>query len=68
MFAPGTLDEEVFLWQDWAFIFKNYVGFMDPNYLSEFSWAESHDGPIKESERLRIRHRKTCGKALLSSE
>ena len=50
VFAPGTLDEEVSSWQDWAFIFKNYVGFMDPNYLSEFSWAESHDGPIKESE------------------
>ena len=50
VFAPGTLDEEVSSWQDWTFIFKNYVGFMDPNYLSEFSWAESHDGPIKESE------------------
>ena len=50
VFAPGTLDEEVSSWQDWAFIFKNYVGFMDPNYLSEFSWAESHDGPIKEIE------------------
>ena len=50
VFAPGTLDEEVSSWQDWAFIFKNYVGFMDPNYLSEFSWAESHDGPINESE------------------
>ena len=50
VFAPGTLDEEVSAWQDWAFIFKNYVGFMDPNYLSEFSWAEAHDGPIKESE------------------
>ena len=34
----------------WAFIFKNYVGFMDPNYLAEFSWAEAHDGPIKKSE------------------
>ena len=50
VFAPGTLDEEVSAWQDWAFIFKNYIGFMDPNYLSEFTWAETHDGPIKESE------------------
>ena len=31
VFAPGTLDEEVSSWQDWAFIFKNCVGFMDPN-------------------------------------
>ena len=31
VFAPGTLDEEVSSWQDWAFIFKNYIGFMDPN-------------------------------------
>ena len=46
VFAPGTLDEEVSSWQDWAFIFKNYIGFMDPNYLSEFSWAETHDGPL----------------------
>ena len=23
---------------------------MDPNYLSEFSWAETHDGPIREVE------------------
>ena len=38
MFAPGTLDEEVSSWQDWAFIFK------------EFSWAEAQHGPIKESE------------------
>ena len=50
VFAPGTLDEEVSSWQDWAFIFKNYIGFMDPNYLSEFSWAETHDGPIREDE------------------
>ena len=48
--APGTLDEEVSSWQDWAFTFKNYIGFMDPNYLSEFSWAETHDGPIREDE------------------
>ena len=50
VFAPGTLDEEVSAWQDWAFIFKNYIGFMDPNYLSEFSWAETHTGPITEDE------------------
>ena len=50
VFAPGTLDEEVSSWQDWAFIFKNYIGFMDPNYLSEFSWAETHTGPITEDE------------------
>ena len=50
VFAPGTLDEEVSSWQDWAFIFKNYIGFIDPNYLSEFSWAETHDGPIREDE------------------
>ena len=50
VFAPGTLDEEVSSWQDWAFIFKNYIGFMDPNYLSEFGWAETHDGPIREDE------------------
>ena len=48
VFAPGRLDEEVSSWPDWAFIFKNYIGLMDPNYLAEFSWAESHDGPIKE--------------------
>ena len=47
VFAPGTLDEEV---SSWAFIFKNYIGFMDPNYLAEFNWAETHDGPIKEEE------------------
>ena len=50
VFAPGTLDEEVSSWQDWAFIFKNYIGFMDPNYLAEFSWAETHTGPISEDE------------------
>ena len=50
VFAPGTLDEEVSSWADWAFIFKNYIGFMDPNYLAEFSWAKSHDGLIKEEE------------------
>ena len=50
VFAPGTLDEEVSSWQDCAFIFKNYIGFMDPNYLSEFSWAETHTGPITEDE------------------
>ena len=50
MFAPGTLDEEVSSWQDWAFIFKNYIGFMDPNHRSEFSWAETHAGPIREDE------------------
>ena len=49
-FAPGTLDEEVSSWQDWAFIFKNYIGFMDPNYLAEFTWAENHTGPIREDE------------------
>ena len=32
VFAPGTLDEEVSSWQDWAFIFKNYIGFMDRSY------------------------------------
>ena len=50
VFARGTLEEEVSSWQDWAFIFKNYIGFMDPNYLSEFSWAEAHTGPITEDE------------------
>ena len=50
VFAPGTLDEEVSSRQDWAFIFKNYIGFMDPNHLSEFSWAETHTGPITEDE------------------
>ena len=50
VFAPGTLDEEASAWQDWAFVFKNYIGFMDPNYLSEFSWAETHTGPITEDE------------------
>ena len=24
--------------------FKNYIGFMDPNSLFEFSWAETHTG------------------------
>ena len=50
VFAPGTLDEEVSSWQDWAFIFQNYIGFMDPNYLSEFSWAETNDRPVREDE------------------
>ena len=50
VFSPGTLDEEVSSWQDWAFIFKKYIGSMDPNYLSEFGWAENHDGPIREDE------------------
>ena len=50
MCFPQELDEEVSSWQDWAFIFKNYIGFMDPNYLSEFGWAENHDGPIREDE------------------
>ena len=48
--GPDVLDEEVSSWQDWAFIFKNYIGFMDPNYLSEFGWAEAHDGPVREDE------------------
>ena len=50
VFAPGTLDEEVSSWQDWAFIFKNYIGCMDPSYLSELSSAETHAGPIREDE------------------
>ena len=68
VFAPGTLDEEVSSWQDWAFIFKNYTGFMDPNYLSEFSWAETRAGPITEDEYRRIRERPTGREALLSAK
>ena len=50
VFSPGTLDEQVLSWSEWSFIFKNYIGFMDPNYLSEFSWAENHSGLIAEDE------------------
>ena len=67
VFAPGTLDEEVSAWQDWTFIFKNYIGFMDPNYLSEFSWAETHTGPITEDE-YTAGERPTGREALLSAK
>ena len=64
----GALDEEVSSWQDWAFIFKNYIGFMDPNYLSEFSWAETHTGPITEDEYTAGSERPTGREALLSAK
>ena len=69
VFVSGTLDEEVSSWQDWAFIFQNYIGFMDPNYLSKFSWTETHTGPITEDEYTAgIRERPTGREALLSAK
>ena len=68
VFAPGTLDEEVLAWQDWAFIFKNYIGFMDPNYLSEFTWAETHTGPITEDEYTAGSEKGRLREALLSAK
>ena len=50
MFSPGTIDEEVSTWSDWALIFKNYIAFMDPRYLEDFVWSEQRDGPIREGE------------------
>ena len=50
MFAPGTIDEEVSTWSDWAFIFKKYIALIDPHYLAKFTWAEQHDGVMRDDE------------------
>ena len=50
LFSPGTLEEEVSLWSDWSFVFKNYLAFMDPGFLDEFKWAEQHIGVIDQDE------------------
>ena len=50
IFSPENLEEEVSVWSDWSFVFKNYLAFMDPGFLDEFKWAEEHRAEIDQDE------------------
>ena len=40
MFSPNTIEDEVGQWGDWSFSFRNFLSFMDWNYLTDLKKAE----------------------------
>ena len=40
VFNPATLEEEVSQWSDWSFAFKNFLAFMDYEFLADLKKAE----------------------------
>ena len=45
-FSPATLEEEVSQWSDWAFTFKNFLAFMDQDFLTDLEEAENEEAAI----------------------
>ena len=41
VFNPATLEEEVSQWSDWSFAFKNFLAFMDYEFLADLKKAEA---------------------------
>ena len=41
VFNPATLEEEVSQWSDWSFAFKNFLAFMDDEFLADLKKAEA---------------------------
>eukprot|EP00439_Symbiodinium_sp_Y106_P064923 s4869_g10.t1 len=45
-FSPATIEEEVSQWSDWAFMFKNFLAFMDQAFLVDLKSAEDQKAEI----------------------
>ena len=52
-FQPATIaEEEVSQWGDWSFAFRNFLAFMDWEYLSDLKKAEAINAPIDSTNLL----------------
>ncbi|CAE7783312.1 unnamed protein product [Symbiodinium sp. CCMP2592] len=45
-FNPATIEEEVSQWSDWSFTFKNFLAFMDQEFLKDLKSAEERKAVI----------------------
>ena len=49
-FSPNTIEDEVGQWGDWSFSFRNFLSFMDWNYLTDLKKAEESTAPIDSTD------------------
>ena len=49
-FSPAAIEEEVSQWGDWSFRFKNFLAFMDHEFLYDLKKAEAEDDTISSAQ------------------